>query len=245
MQGIITAAGRGTRSGLDGKLRKEMLPIYYREGDRIVLRPMIEVIASMMRSQGVDRISIVLDPADRRTAEYISANIAYSRIVYQEPRNGYGGAVLSAGYTIMGDYFLLNAGDGILLKENIFSRMIKMRETGTCSNVLVVMEVDNPQNYGTAELRIEDGKAYVTGVVEKDPNSRSKFAMCAVYLLDRSIMDHLSHDRSGNIELTPAIQKSIEDGMRTCAIRVKRSEWASLGQVTDYANVVNRSLKFF
>jgi glucose-1-phosphate thymidylyltransferase len=245
MQGIITAAGKGTRSGLDGKLRKEMLPIYYREGDRIVLRPMIEVIASMMKLQGVDRISIVLDPADRRTAEYVSANIPYSRIVYQEPRNGYGGAVLSAAYTIMGDYFLLNAGDGILLKENIFSRMIRMRESGLCSNVLVVMEVDNPQNYGTADLRMEHGRIYVTGVTEKDPSSRSNFALCALYLLDRTVLDHLSKDRSNVIELTPAIQKSIEGGTKTCAIRVRRSEWASLGQVTDYANVVNQSMKFF
>lgn len=245
MQGIITAAGKGTRSGLDGKLRKEMLPIYYREGDRLVLRPMIEVIAGMMKSQGVDRISIVLDPSDRRTAEYISSNIPSTRIVYQEPRNGYGGAVLSAGYTVMGDYFVLNAGDGILLKNNIFTKMISLRESGVCSNVLVVMEVDNPQNYGTAELKPEKGRIFVESVREKDPDSKSNYALCAMYLLDRMVLNYLSNDKSGSIELTPSIQKTIENGAKTCAIKVKRSEWASLGQVTDYANVVARSMKFF
>ena len=33
MKAVVTAAGLGTRSGLDGKFRKEMLPLYdMREG---------------------------------------------------------------------------------------------------------------------------------------------------------------------------------------------------------------------
>lgn len=243
MDGIITAAGLGTRSGLNGRIRKEMLPVYSLEDGKLVLRPIIETIYSSFRSNGIDRISIVVDPSDASTISYIGKYMQDARVVFQRNRNGYGGAVLSAAYSTREEFFILNAGDGLMLNQEIIPRMVSIRNSGRFQNVLTLMEVDEPERYGTALVERDGEDVSVRKVVEKK-KSGSNLALCALYLLDRSVFNCLSEDRSDVVELTPAIEKSIENGVKTCAIIVNRKEWASLGRAEDYASVVTRSLEF-
>ncbi|MDA8143605.1 MAG: sugar phosphate nucleotidyltransferase, partial [Thermoplasmatales archaeon] len=112
MKAVITAAGLGTRSGLDGKIRKEMLPVYDIRNGRIVLRPIIDVIISNLLIAGLDEIAVVLDPQDLFTKNYIETNFPEAQILFQIEKRGYGHAVLTAKEFVGKGSFILNAGDG-------------------------------------------------------------------------------------------------------------------------------------
>lgn len=239
MKGLITAAGKGVRSGLDGKLRKEMLPIYdIREG-RLVLRPMLDTIISRFYSYGISEIAVVLDPADWQTPEYVKREFPDVSILYQQERRGFGDAVLAGKDYIGNERFVLNAGDGILLDEKTEMDCINSTFNG---NILTVRKVKNPEHYGTALIERDGPHLYVKGLVEKSPNPLSDYALCAFYILDHRVFNFLESDHSDNVELTPAINSTISAGVKTLAKVVKHDDWVSVGRVDDYVRVLSETL---
>ena len=238
MQGLITAAGLGTRSGLNGRLRKEMLPVYSLESGNLVLRPIIETIYNRMRSSGIDSVGVVLDPDDSRTIEYVRSFMSDTEIIFQKSKNGYGGAVLSAVDFISDDLFLLNAGDGMLLPPDSYARL------GVPSSrdpVISVMKVDNPRRYGNASFEPHGSELVVTGLIEKPAVPISSYGMCASYILPRSIFSHFD-PKLENIELTPAIGRIISGGTVVKAVEFSRNEWISVGVASEYVKILQRSL---
>ena len=156
MKGIITAAGLGTRSGMDGRLRKELLPIYLKLGSNIVLRPIIDAVYSRMAIFGIIDVAIVLNPEDKITHAFVGTNLPEATVLHQSRQIGFGDAVLRAREFIGGIDFVLNAGDGIILNEEAYGQGIDLhRETG--SSILYLMRVENPSRYGVAEVSSRDG----------------------------------------------------------------------------------------
>lgn len=239
MKGVITAAGLGTRSGLDGKMRKEMLPIYDSRDNRLVLRPIIDVIMSRFQRNGINQVAVVLDPSDRFTREYIEGEFPSAEILFQEERKGYGHAVLMAREFVGSEDFILNAGDGIVLNEKVISEMASRRES--CVH-LAMMQVPNPENYGCPEIRLENGKPIITGVVEKPPNPPSRYALCALYRLPAEIFDSIGTE-GGNNELTPAIDRVIRNGKKTLGEIIERKDWVSVGRAESYIDVLRATLE--
>ena len=239
MKALITAAGRGVRSGLDGKLRKEMLPVYDMRDGRLVLRPMLDVIVTRFHSMGIDDIAVVLEPSDDQTHSYISREFPEVMVLHQEKQKGFGDAVLAGMEFIDDERFALNAGDGILLDEKTQSDCIRQKTTG---NILTVRRVKNPENYGTARIDREGSQLVVREVVEKSANPPSDYALCAFYILEPNIFTHLAGDVSENVELTPAINSMIREGTPTFAKVVKHDDWVSVGRVDDYVRVLSETL---
>lgn len=240
MKVLITAAGLGKRSGLNGHIRKELLPVYdCREGE-LVLRPIIEVIMNRYRSYGFRDFVLVLSRADQRTELYIRQFYPEVEIAYQNRPRGFGDAVMSASELINGK-FILNSGDGILISRNDTDRFIDAVRSNRFSQVLGLMEVDNPSRYGVASVENGDDGIEVTGVVEKPADPPSNLALVATYQLDSSIFDILGKMNGDNIELTPAIDRLIKSGGRTTAVTVERENWLSVGRVEDYMSVLKKS----
>ena len=239
MKGLITAAGLGTRSGLDGKLRKEMLPVYDTRNNRLVLRPIIDVIITGFSRNGIGEVAVVLDPSDRWTKEYIEINFPETTILYQEEKKGYGHAVLMAREFVGQEDFILNAGDGIVLNEAILEKMVAV--DGKCV-YLTLMPVPNPENYGCPDLRMENGKAVITGVVEKPKNPPSKYGLCALYRLPPDIFGEIDATGS-NVELTPAIDRAIKKGIPTHGDIIERRDWISVGKAETYVDVLKATLE--
>ncbi|MCL5785942.1 MAG: sugar phosphate nucleotidyltransferase [Candidatus Thermoplasmatota archaeon] len=238
MQGVITAAGLGIRSGLNGRLRKEMLPIYVQESGKIQLRPILEAVYRRMISSGIESVGIVLDPSDSRTIDYVRSFMPDAEIIFQKIRNGYGGAVLAAESFVQSDLFALNAGDGILLPHNAFNRM----GIPSCDNpVLSIMKVDNPGRYGNARTEKQGAKTMVTKVIEKPSTPISDYALCASYVLPKSVFGYLDSD-SENVELTPAIDRCISSGKKFNAVEFSREDWISVGLAEEYVKILKRSL---
>lgn len=239
MKGVITAAGLGTRSGLDGKMRKEMLPVYDLREGRLVLRPIIDVLLTGLKVNEISDIAVVLDPSDRWTREYIEVEFPEVEILYQKEKLGFGHSVLMAKDFVGNDSFILNAGDGMVLQRGVLKDMIAWNSQGVH---LTLMTVPNPEKYGTAEIQLEDGNPTVTGLVEKSPNPPSNFALCALYRLPGTIFEHLSGKTGKNIELTPAIDTLIKSGIETKATVVDRKDWVSVGRAEGYIDVLKSTL---
>ena len=241
MKGIITAAGLGTRSGLDGHLRKELLPIYLKVGEAVVLRPILAAVYSRMVDHGVSDIAIVLNPADEITHAYVRTNLPDATILHQESQRGFGDAVLRAKEFIDDSDFILNAGDGIILNESAYSSGINLyRKTG--SSILFLMKVGDPRRYGVAEVQTHDGMMLVERVEEKPSAPKSDLALCATYILKSDVLRKIDDTVGANVELTPAIQAVISAGRKVFAVRVERDEWISVGHAVDYSASLVRTL---
>ena len=241
MKGVITAAGLGTRSGLNGRIRKELLPIYLKLGGDIVLRPILDAVYSRMVDHGVNDIAIILNPADEITHAYIRANLPDATILHQERQRGFGDAVLQAREFIDGNDFLLNAGDGIILNDTAYSTGLEIHKK-TGSSVLYLMRVEDPKRYGVAEVMQQDGYMVVKSVEEKPSKPKSNLALCATYIFNSEILGRIDHSIQANIELTPAIDALTFAGRTVFAVEVQRDEWISVGHAVDYSASLARTL---
>ncbi len=241
MKGVITAAGLGTRSGLEGRLRKELLPIYLKLGNSIVLRPILDAVYSRMVSHGIHDIAIVLNPMDEITHAYVRANLPDATILHQPRQNGFGDAVLQARDFIGDSDFLLNAGDGLILDDRSYSTGLEIhRKTG--SSLLYLMKVENPSRYGVAEVTSQGSCMRVSGVEEKPANPKSDLALCATYIFRSEILEKIDSKQGRNIEFTPAIQEFISAGGTILAVEIARDDWISVGHAVDYTESLHRTL---
>ncbi len=239
MKGLITAAGLGTRSGLDGKLRKEMLPVYDTRDGRLVLRPILDVILTEFSRNGIHETAVVLDPKDRWTQDYLETNFPNVTILFQKEKRGYGHAVLAAKDFVGNDDFILNAGDGLVLNENVLKRLTSSSEK--CVR-LVLIPVPNPKNYGCPEIADDQDAVKITGVVEKPKNPPSNYGLCALYRLPHEVFDEID-STTKNIELTPAIDRVIKKGISTHGEIIERKDWISVGKAESYVEVLNATLE--
>ena len=241
MKAVITAAGLGTRSGLDGKIRKEMLPVYDIRNGRIVLRPIIDVIINNLVLAGLEEIAVVLDPQDLFTRNYIESNFPEAQILFQNEKRGYGHAVLTAKDFVGKGSFILNAGDGIVINPEVTNAIIYGRGNG---NYLTLMQVEDPERYGTAMYETNGDSLIIRSVVEKAKNPPSNYALCAFYRLNSDLFTYLEKDLSANVELTPAINSSILNGTETRGILVSRKDWQSVSRAESYVEVLKATLDY-
>lgn len=242
MKAVITAAGLGTRSGLNGKLRKEMLPIYDRREGEIVLRPMIDCIITRLQNAGISEFVVIVDPEDNYTREYVEREFTDIQFAYQREKRGFGDAVLKARPYVNDEPFILNAGDGIVLPQDHIDRVVKTAVENRDSNILTLFRVPNPQRYGTARVEKKGDILNVTEVVEKVTTPPSSLALAAFYSFSQGILDFIE-SKGSNIELTPAINSMIKAGTRTIGLEIERPNWVSVGIAREYVDVLRRTLK--
>lgn len=244
MKGLITAAGLGKRSGLDGRLRKELLPIYLKIDGRVVLRPLLDAIYSRFRSLGIDDVGIVIGKNDMVTRVFIEENIPGASIIYQDSPDGFGDAVRKASGFIENEPFILNAGDGMIMDPRYIKAGIDLfNENG--SQVLFLMRVDNPQRYGIAETIDAIGYTKnikkVISLEEKPVKPKSNLALCACYILSPWVIENLLESTAKPLELTPSINASIASGRNAVGIEIGREEWISVGYSHDYLQVLKKT----
>ncbi|MGP6207835.1 sugar phosphate nucleotidyltransferase [Cuniculiplasma sp. SKW3] len=234
INGLITAAGLGTRSGLDGKFRKEMLSLYDIRDGKIVLRPVIDIVIFRMKNAGIRRIAVILNRSDRITYDYINREFPEVEIIYQDKPDGFGNAVYM-GRELFKEGCLLNAGDGFILDPSYYKNLIKGEESK-----LTLFEVENPEHYGNA--KINDKTGVVEEVIEKPPNPLSKLALAAVYYFKEPFYEFLDVER---VEFTDYIRNALLNNYSIKYNIIKREEWVSVGKVENYVKSVEKTYKYF
>ena len=226
LKGLILSGGAGTRlRPITHTSAKQLVPV----ANKPVLFYGIEALVDA----GVEEIGIIIAPETgdeiREAAgdgSQFGARITY---IVQDKPAGLAHAVLTAEEFIGGSPFVMYLGDN-LLRDGLRGLVATFNEHEPEALILLT-PVDDPQSYGVAEL---DGERIVR-LIEKPKDPPSNLALVGVYLFQPAIFDaarSLEPSWRGELEITEAIQKLIDDGQ---AVRseVVRGWWKDTGQLAD------------
>jgi len=149
--------------------------------------------------------------------------------IEQKEALGLAHAVSVAGDFLGEDKFLMYLGDNLL--KNGVERYADKFIQGNYNAFVLLTEVDNPRQFGVAELE----KGRVVRVVEKPKEPVSNLALIGVYFFDKNVhqaIKSIKPSARGELEITDAIQWMIDKGYKVGA-EVIRGWWKDTGRPDD------------
>lgn len=225
MKSIILCAGKGTRlRPLTHTSAKHLIPI--------ANKPVLFYAIQAIRDCGVKDIGIIIGETgddiknELREGSKWGVNISY---IEQKEALGLAHAVLVAKDFLGEEKFLMYLGDNLLKNgvENYAKKFIQ----GNYNAYVLLTEVDNPKQFGVAEL--EGGR--VVRVVEKPKEPVSNLALIGVYFFDKNVhraVKSIKPSARGELEITDAIQWMIDKGYKVGA-KVIEGWWKDTGKPDD------------
>jgi glucose-1-phosphate thymidylyltransferase len=226
LKGLILSGGAGTRlRPITHTSAKQLVPV----ANKPVLFYGIEALVDA----GVTDIGIIIAPETgdeiRETAGDGSAFGARITYILQDEPAGLAHAVLTAEQFIGESPFVMYLGDN-LLRDGLRGLISTFRDDEPDALILLT-PVSDPESYGVAEL---DGERIVR-LIEKPKDPPSDLALVGVYLFGRAIFDAaraLEPSWRGELEITEAIQRLIDDGHRVQS-EIVTGWWKDTGQLAD------------
>jgi glucose-1-phosphate thymidylyltransferase len=226
LKGLILSGGAGTRlRPITHTSAKQLVPV----ANKPVLFYGIEALVGA----GIDQVGIIIAP---ETGEEIKAAVgdgsrfgAEVTYVPQDEPLGLAHAMLTADRFLGEDPFVMYLGDN-LLRDGITDLVEAFRSSGPDALILLT-SVPDPESYGVAEL---EGEAVVR-LIEKPSEPPSNLALVGVYMFGSAILDAaraIEPSARGELEITDAIQRLIDDGHRVESHRVT-GWWKDTGQLAD------------
>ncbi len=162
--------------------------------------------------------------------------------VNQSEPKGFGDSILRAASFIRnGEDFIVYAGDNyIISQKNMYlPKLINAHKELKSDVTFSVSEVENPQQYGVI-IGESLGKDIfrVNKIIEKPYEPPSKLAVHAIYVFNSRIFEAIKStkpDLNGEIQLTDAIQRLIENGLKVHALQLSTNEVRiDIGDPTTY-----------
>ena len=207
MKGLILSGGKGTRLyPLTYTSAKQLIPI----ANKPVLFRVIEAI----RDAGITDIGIVVGD----TAEEIERAVGRGgqwgvKISYipQEAPLGLAHAVKISEKFLGQDRFVMFLGDNVI--QGGISPLLAQFGSSNHNAQVVLTRVDQPEQYGVAELNLEENK--IVRLIEKPKDPPSDLALVGIYMFDHNIFEAvnaITPSWRGELEITDAIQWLIEKG---------------------------------
>ncbi len=227
MKGIILSGGHGTRlRPLTHTGPKQLIPI--------ANKPVLFYAIEDLKEAGVTDIGLILGtnmPEKVMDAvgdgSKFGVNITY--IMQGEPK-GLAHAVTVAQDFIGDESFIMYLGDNIL-KSGI-KEFVEGFEDSDYQARILLQEVDNPRQFGVAEL---DDNGHVLNLVEKPKKPRSNLALVGIYLFKSSIFTAISNIKPswrGELEITDAIQELLNSQLKVDS-HIVRGWWKDTGKPED------------
>ena len=205
MKGLILSGGHGTRlRPITFSQQKQLIPV--------ANKPILFYAIEDVIEAGIKDIGIIVGPNKEQVIETVNnagfdAEISF--IVQDAPR-GLAHTVLIAEDFIGAESFVMYLGDNIL-KEGIIKHAENFREKKFDASIMLT-EVDNPEEFGVAELR-EDGS--VKRLIEKPKKPPSNLALVGIYFFNNPIykaVRNIKPSWRNELEITDAIQWLIDNG---------------------------------
>ena len=186
---------------------KQLIPIANKPISQYVLEDLVEA--------SITEIAIVLGNVyPEKVREYYGNGSEFgARITYidqGEPR-GIAHAVGLCEDFVGDDRFVTYLGDN-LLKGGITEFADEFRKDTSIEAIVLLTSVKEPQRFGVAQF---DDRGRLVRLIEKPKEPPSNFALAGIYFLTSTIFDVISHLKPsgrGELEITDAIQKLIDEG---------------------------------
>lgn len=146
--------------------------------------------------------------------------------VNQSEAKGFGNAVQMAQPFVQNECCLVHAGDSCIISENMdyIKRLLDTYKRFNAEAAFIVLDIENPKQYGIVEgEEVEPGIFKVNKVVEKPDKPATNLAIMAMYVFNPMIFKALEATKpgkNGEIQLTDAIQKLVDWGLKVYAIKL-------------------------
>jgi len=189
-------------------------------------------IESIVRA-GVTEIGIVIGETGDEVRSVVGDgsrwNVAVSYIEQDAP-SGLAHAVRTSRNFLGDDSFVMYLGDNLIKHE--VRELVEQYEKAGLDALIQLKEVEDPRQYGVAEL---DAEGSLLSLEEKPVEPKSSFALVGVYLFNNKVhaaIDRLQPSARGEYEITDAIQGMLTDG---CLIgsNILTDWWLDAGKKDD------------
>jgi UTP--glucose-1-phosphate uridylyltransferase len=256
---VITVGGLGTRLlPLTKEIPKEMLPIYDKtKKGKLILKPILQVIFESLYDYKIKDFCFIVGRTKRAVEDHFTPDfdlldllkkekkielrselndffkkLTKSNIVFitQPKPTGFGDAIEYGEKFVTDDYFLLHAGDDIVIsKENShLTRLENSFKKYDADIACLIEEVENPSQYGVVSgVTLEKGIIDIKKIVEKPKKPKSKNAVIAIYIFKPKIFKYLSlvkKQSSPQNQLSDAFEMALKKGDRMIGVVLKKNE---------------------
>ncbi|KPK85331.1 MAG: glucose-1-phosphate thymidylyltransferase [Phycisphaerae bacterium SM23_33] len=227
MKGLILSGGKGTRlRPLTFTRAKQLIPI--------ANKPNLFYVVENLAEAGITDIGVIISP---ETGQEIRSalgdggrwKVRFSFIVQEAPL-GLAHAVKTAAAFLGRDPFVMYLGDNLL--SGGIRHLVQEYSRGQADSIVLLTPVDNPGQFGVAEL---DGEGKVVRLMEKPKDPPSNLALVGIYLFSpavHEVIETLQPSWRGEYEITDAIQGLIDRGLRVSAKQVS-GWWKDTGKPED------------
>jgi len=279
---VITAAGLGTRLLPSSKeIPKEMFPVYDLDEDgSICVKPVMHKIFENLYDVGFREFCMIVGRGKRSIEDHFTPDYLFSNMIRErgmkdkyrrmldfyekirssniffinqpEPR-GFGDAVLKAEGFVGNNYFLLHAGDDLVLssRNKHLLKLLKAFEELGGEILLLSERVEDPRQYGVIVPKPLSGYNdifKIVDIVEKPSKPPSNLAVIAIYILSPKIFDALRRFevREGEeLQLTWGLKLLIDSGYEAYAVLLGKDEKRlDVGSPQNYYKALTESYEF-
>ena len=234
MKGLILSGGKGTR----------LRPLTYTSAKQLVPvanKPVLFYAIETLVEAGITDIGIVVgDTQDEIKAAVGSGERWNISVTYlpQEAPLGLAHAVKIARDYLGDSRFVMYLGDN-MIEESIRPLVEEFRHgNGEYNCQILLKEVDNPQQYGVAQLDATNPDR-VSRLVEKPREPLSNLALVGIYMFDKNVFEAVNSIKPSwrnELEITDAIQYLVDSGYEVRP-RVVRGWWVDTGKQADMLEV--------
>jgi glucose-1-phosphate thymidylyltransferase len=227
MKGVLLSGGTGSRlRPITHTGPKQLVPV--------ANKPVLEYAIEDLKDAGITDIGVVLGHKGRTEIQELLGDgsrygVDITYIIQGNPL-GLAHAVGCARDFVGDDDFVVYLGDNIL-KQGI-KDLVESYETGNFGAGIALQKVDFPEQFGIAAV---DAEGTITQLVEKPDNPPTNLALIGIYVFSNAVFDAIEHIEPswrGELEITDAIQRLLEDGYAIDS-HVVEGWWKDTGKPQD------------
>ena len=233
LKGLILSGGKGTRlRPITHTSAKQLVPV--------ANKPVLFYGIEAMAEAGIEELGIIIAPEtgpeiEQAVGDGSRFGVGIQYIVQDEPL-GLAHAVLTAEPFLGESPFVMYLGDNLL--QGGISDLVDAFQANEPDALILLTAVEDPQNYGVAELEgtSSNGQAgRVVRLVEKPTHPKSDLALVGVYMFTAQIhaaARAIAPSARGELEITDAIQHLIDVGLKV-EPHIVGGWWKDTGRLED------------